>query len=71
LLNRLAERYGVVLESDDGDARVFPEPGDLAAAHPASLRRPGFSRHKADAILGLARAVTAGGVKLKRNQRSR
>lgn len=66
LLNRLTERYGAAFEGQDGGAHAFPGPGDLAAAHPAPLRRLGFSGHKAQAILSLAKTVTAGRMDLER-----
>lgn len=66
LLNRLTDRYGTAVEGPDGGARAFPGPGDLAAAHPAPLRRLGFSGQKTRAILSLARTVSAGGVDLER-----
>ncbi len=65
LLNRLAERYGVAFDGGDRVAHAFPEPDHLAAARAATLRRLGFSEHKTQAILGLARAVAAGRVDLE------
>lgn len=66
LLNRLTEHYGQAFEGHDGGVHAFPEPGDLTAARPGALRRLGFSGHKAQAILGLAKAVAAGRVDLER-----
>ncbi len=66
LLNRLTEHYGVAVDREDGRAHAFPGPGDLVAARPAALRRLGFSGHKSQAILGLAKAVSAGRVDLER-----
>lgn len=59
LLNRLAERYGVAGDGEEGRVYAFPTPGDLAAARPAALRRLGFSGHKSHALLELAKAVAA------------
>jgi len=66
LLNRLADRYGAAFGRSDGEAHAFPRPSDLATARPASLRRLGFSGHKAHAVLGLAKVATAGRVDLER-----
>lgn len=66
LLNRLTERYGAAAGGQGGGARAFPQPGDLAVARPATLRRLGFSGHKTLAILSLAKAVAAGRIDLER-----
>lgn len=63
LLNRLAQRFGA--RAADG-AHAFPVPADLARRRPDSLRALGFSRHKTQAVLGLARAVVRGEVDLDR-----
>ena len=59
VLNRLAERYGLVLSKDHGPAWAFPRPCDLADVDPGALRNLGFSHQKARAIVELARAITA------------
>lgn len=60
LLNRLAGLYGPSPELPAAPARAFPRPEDLSAADPETLRAAGFSRQKARAIIGLARAVVEG-----------
>ena len=57
VLNRLAERYGLALSSDHGQARAFPRPSDLADVDPDDLRPLGFSRQKARAIVELSQAI--------------
>lgn len=63
LLNRLALRFGARAAAG---ARAFPVPADLARRRPDSLRALGFSRHKAQAVLELARAVVKGEAGLDR-----
>jgi DNA-3-methyladenine glycosylase II len=60
VLNRLAERYGLALSMDHGQARAFPRPSDLAEIDPGDLRTVGFSHQKARAIVELVQAITAG-----------
>jgi DNA-3-methyladenine glycosylase II len=60
LLNRLAERCGPVVGGTRDAARAFPRAEDVAALHPSQLRTLGYSRHKAHALLSLARAVERG-----------
>ena len=48
-----------------GDGR-FPAPTDVMAAHPARLRRAGFSRAKVRAIKDIARHALAGTVPTRR-----
>ncbi len=60
LLNRLAEACGRPFPTDGGAARAFPCPADVAALGPNVLRRLGFSRAKARALLGVAAAVVEG-----------
>jgi len=57
LLNRLAETYGSSLEQSGGRVYAFPSPEDLAGCAPDALRKLGFSRQKALAIIELARAL--------------
>lgn len=59
-LNRLADRYGLIVEKNGVEAHAFPRPEDLTAARPQTLRRFGFSRHKARAIRELSSAVAKG-----------
>lgn len=57
LLNRLAQTSGLILEGANSVAYAFPRPEDLAGCTPQHLRRLGFNRHKAEAIIGLSRAL--------------
>jgi DNA-3-methyladenine glycosylase II len=54
--NRLIERYG----ERAGHAYAFPAPERVAAADEDALLRLGFSRRKAEYVLGLARGGLAG-----------
>jgi DNA-3-methyladenine glycosylase II len=58
VLNRLTERYGLALSTEQGRARAFPRPCDLAEANPEALRDVGLSHQKARAIVELAQAIT-------------
>jgi DNA-3-methyladenine glycosylase II len=60
LLNRLAVRCGASLGHGPDAPHAFPRAQDLARVHPAQLRALGYSRHKAHALLSLARAVERG-----------
>lgn len=60
LLNRLAQRFGTRV----GTGYAFPAPVDLARRRVDSLRALGYSRHKAQAVIDLARAVVKGEVDL-------
>jgi DNA-3-methyladenine glycosylase II len=57
LLNRLAESYGPRLGTPEGTAFGFPRPERLAGADIAGLKRLGFSRRKAEALIELSRRV--------------
>jgi DNA-3-methyladenine glycosylase II len=57
LLNRLAESYGPRLSTPEGTAFGFPRPESLAGADIAGLKRLGFSRRKAQALIELSRRV--------------
>jgi DNA-3-methyladenine glycosylase II len=63
LLNRLADNYGPSLPWNE--AHAFPRPEDLATLEPESLRKLGFSRQKAQALIGLSCGIAAGRVDLK------
>lgn len=54
LLNRLAERYGQKVQTEEGDALAFPRPEDIAGTTPEELRELGFSRNKGRYMIGLA-----------------
>ena len=58
LLNRLAESYGARLSTPEGTAFGFPGPEKLAGADIAGLKRLGFSRQKAQALIELSNRVS-------------
>ncbi len=60
LLGRLAEQYGVAVQTAGGVAHAFPQPSDLAAADPKHLRSLAFSSQKARALVEAARAIGEG-----------
>jgi DNA-3-methyladenine glycosylase II len=64
LLNRLARTYGVA--SPDESAHAFPHPKALGSSRIDSLKRLGFSRAKARAMIELARGVASGRLDLER-----
>ena len=57
LLNRLAANFGPAMTGGNGMAHAFPQPEHLAGQDPLDLRKLGFSRQKAQAIIELADAV--------------
>jgi DNA-3-methyladenine glycosylase II len=59
LLNRLAGAKGLRAASAGRSAIAFPCPERLDHANPWELRTIGFSRHKAEAIISLARECVA------------
>lgn len=59
LLSRLAETYGVPPQLADSPGHAFPTPASLARRRATSLRRIGFSRQKARALIEAAGAVMA------------
>ncbi len=64
LLNRLAGAYGLAT-AGDSPLRAFPRPEELAPLEPEALRPLGFSRQKAESIVGAARAVLEGRLDLE------
>jgi DNA-3-methyladenine glycosylase II len=64
LLNRLAESYGARLSTPEGIAFGFPRPEKLAGADIAGLKRLGFSRQKAQALIELSEKVSKKSVDL-------
>lgn len=58
LLNRLSESYGARLSTPEGTAFGFPRPEKLAGADIAGLKRLGFSRQKAQALIELSNRVS-------------
>ncbi len=61
LMNRLAAKWGTAAHGGRG-GHAFPEPGDLARATAAQLKRLGLSRQKAAALLNLSRSAARGEV---------
>ncbi len=59
LLNRLARRGTVAVETDAGKTFGFPEPADLLGLSPAAFRKLGFSRQKTRAFRELSRRILA------------
>ncbi|MEZ6079893.1 MAG: hypothetical protein R3C56_30740 [Pirellulaceae bacterium] len=68
ILNRFSETFGKSFQSSDSRSFAFPRPEDLSLTHEEELRAIGFSRHKAVALLGLARLERAGEFKLDQLQ---
>jgi DNA-3-methyladenine glycosylase II len=67
LLNRLAEGYGpATAPAGTIPALAFPDPGDLSAADPDSVRKLGFSTAKARAVVELAQRISEGTSDLER-----
>lgn len=65
LLSRLAGTYGLSVAEPDSLAHAFPCPESLVRRRVSSLRRIGFSRQKARALIEVARTVA--GKHLERN----
>jgi len=65
LLNRLAESFGVAVEQNGERVCSFPQPENLSALQPQALRRLGFSRQKARAIVELSLSVSSGRLALE------
>jgi DNA-3-methyladenine glycosylase II len=61
----LVETYGDALQFEGRNYHAFPEPGTLASATPADLRKLQISGPKARYIIGISRAVTDGTVNLE------
>ena len=60
MLNRLSEKFGIPVPGAGIRAYTFPGAEDLAALNPNVLRKLGFSRQKAQAIIELSCAIAAG-----------
>jgi DNA-3-methyladenine glycosylase II len=61
LLSRLVVNYGIPFKERDISFYAFPRPEDLASADMEDLRKLGYSRQKARAMIELARIVVEGG----------
>ncbi len=66
LLNRMIERTGPRVETDEGVRYGFPRPEDLARVRLAELRACGYSGAKARALVGLSRRIVSGELDLER-----
>jgi DNA-3-methyladenine glycosylase II len=60
LLNRLSRSYGACVSAAGSPVYAFPEPAELAAAQPDSIRTLGFSLRKATTIVAIAHAANEG-----------
>jgi len=60
LLSRLAEKFGMSVESVDGRAHAFPRPQDVVHLEPDDFRALGFSLQKGRGIIALAHACSSG-----------
>lgn len=60
MLNRLVATWGVPLQEGQASSHAFPRPEDLAGLELDALRKIGFSRQKARALIDLARMVMDG-----------
>jgi DNA-3-methyladenine glycosylase II len=60
LLNRLSRSYGACVSAAGNPVYAFPEPAELAAAQPDSIRTLGFSLRKATTIVAIAHAANEG-----------
>lgn len=59
LMNRLAANWGTAVRAG-AESHAFPEPRTLAQATAGQLKRLGFSRQKAAALLNLSRTAARG-----------
>ncbi|OPY61092.1 MAG: DNA-3-methyladenine glycosylase [Syntrophorhabdaceae bacterium PtaU1.Bin034] len=67
LLNRLSEACALSFVDGRGDSRyAFPRPQDLLKLRITDFRKMGFSTRKAEFLLGLADAVSAGRIDVER-----
>lgn len=64
-LNRLATTFGRAFQAPQGPVHAFPQPSDLLNSEPQALRKLGYSRQKACALLELSRGIVDGQVSLE------
>lgn len=64
LLNGLARTYGTPVGDPADGVFTFPAPWALAGSDPTVLRAMGFSRQKADALIGLAEHIVDGQLRM-------
>jgi DNA-3-methyladenine glycosylase II len=65
LLNRLSRAFGACSGGAGKLVYAFPEPAELAAARPGSIRALGFSLRKATTIVAIADAANEGRLALE------
>jgi DNA-3-methyladenine glycosylase II len=65
LLSRLVFNYGAACRNRTGVFHAFPRPEDLARVEMEDLRKLGYSRQKARALIDLARMLTENGLDLE------
>ena len=65
MLNRVVTTWGVPFSGAAVSAHAFPRPEDLAGLEMEILRKLGFSRQKAAALIDLARTVSEGRLNLE------
>jgi len=65
LLSRLVVTYGAACRNRKGVFHAFPRPEDLARVEVEELRKLGYSRQKARALIDLVRMVTENGLDLE------
>lgn len=66
LLSRLASKYGETIGSSGAGLRSFPSPEDLYGARFRSLKAVGFSGHKAEFLLAIARKQRHGNLDIEK-----
>lgn len=66
LLDRLARKGSVAIETDAGMAFGFPEPADLLRLSPSAFRKLGFSRQKTRAFRELSQKISARAIDLEK-----
>jgi DNA-3-methyladenine glycosylase II len=65
LLSRLVANHGAACRNRNGVFHAFPRPHDLTRVEMEDLRKLGYSRQKARALIDLARMVTEDGLNLE------
>lgn len=56
LLSRMTMKFGPAMNDSTEKVHAFPRPEDLVTREPADFRQLGFSRHKGESLIALARA---------------
>lgn len=65
LLSRMTEKFDLTMGGSMGKASAFPRPENLVNLKPADFRQLGFSRHKGESLIALARACIGGTIDLE------